>query len=83
MATLVVVVVAVLLIGYGLHRAALFADRRGWLYYRTKPRLKGSTLGLLEEIYNPAMTHVIDEQQENRSIADQDESGDPPGDEHP
>jgi len=71
------VVLALTAVGYGLHRLALHADRRGWLYYRTKPRFKGSSLGLLEEIYHPASSHVIEEHQNQRGAAEVDESGAP------
>ena len=63
---------------YGLHRLALWADRRGWVYYRTKPKFKGSSLGLLESVYNPAMEHVIEERGGERARGSQDESGDKP-----
>lgn len=69
---------SVVVIGLVVHRLALAADRRGWLYYRTKSRFKGSSLGLIEEIYHPATHHVIDEQQSERGSAEQDASGDPP-----
>lgn len=75
---LILALVGIAIVGYALHRAALFADRRGWVYYRTKPRFKGSSLGLLEEIYHPATSHVIEEEQSRRGGADHDESGDPP-----
>ena len=64
---------------YGSHRLALWADRNGWLYYRTKPRVRGSSLGLIESIYNPAMEHVIEERGGERGRGSQDESGDKPG----
>lgn len=63
---------------YLLHRLALVADRRGWIYYRTKPRFRGSSLGLLESVYNPAMEHVIEERGGERARGSQDESGDDP-----
>ena len=74
----IVIVGSVVAGGYAVHRLALYADRRGWVYYKTKPKVRGTTLGLLDEIYNPAMTHVIDEQQHERTVADHDASGDPP-----
>lgn len=72
------VVLAVL---YGLHRLALVADARGWIYYRTKPKFRGSSLGLIESVYNPAMEHVVEERGGERARGSQDDSGaDPHGD---
>lgn len=60
---------------YGGHRLALWADRNGWLYYKTKPRLRGTSLGMIESVYNPAMEHVIEERAGERARGSQDESG--------
>lgn len=67
--------VAILAI-YGGHRLALWADERGWIFYKTKPKFRGSSLGLLESVYNPAMEHVVEERGGERSRGSQDESGD-------
>lgn len=66
---------------YGLHRLALRADERGWIFYKTKPRLKGSSLGLVESIYNPAMEHVMEERGSERARGSHEEGGDPVADE--
>ncbi len=66
-------------LAYGLHRLALWADGRGYVYYRTKPKFKGSSLGLIEGIYNPAVEHVVEERAGERARGAQDESGDKPG----
>lgn len=76
---LVIVSVAVIVaavLAVGAHRAALWAESRGWIYYRQKPRFRGSSLGLLEEIYNPAAEHVFEEQSGDRARGDVAESGD-------
>jgi hypothetical protein len=53
-------------------------NRRGWVYYRNPDAPKGSSLGLIEEIYQPSVTHVIDQQSlEDSLLKDQSESGDP------
>ena len=70
---------AVVALGYGPHRLALWADGRGWLYYKTKPRSKGSSLGLIEGIYNSAVEHMIEEKTGERGRGSQDESGGMPG----
>lgn len=52
---------------------------RGWVYNKHNPRPSGGgTLGLLEEIYQPSIRHVIEERSEERARGSQDESGAPP-----
>ena len=65
---------------YLLHRLALLADARGWIFYKTKPKFRGSSLGLIESVYNPAMEHVVEERGGERARGSQDESGDDPED---
>jgi len=60
---------------YGIHRLALYAERRGWIYYRTKGSGGTPWLGSLEGIYQPSMQHVVDEIVSEEIRADQDESG--------
>ena len=73
---IVAIVVAAL---YGLHRLALFAESRGWLYYRTRPpRMR--TLGILEELVDPSVEYRVEEQAAEAIRADHEESGeDAPG----
>jgi hypothetical protein len=63
---------------YVLHRAALHAESRGWIYYKQRPPFRGSTLGYLEEIYNPSMHHVMEQRDHERFAASQEDSGDGP-----
>lgn len=59
-------------------RSRWLADR-GWVYNKHNPRPSGSgTLGLLEEIYQPSIRHVVEERSSERARGSQDESGDPP-----
>ena len=74
---LAIVAGAALLLLYLAHRLALWAEGRGWIYYRNRPPFRGSTLGFLEEIYNPSMHHVIEERDSERARGGQEESGDP------
>lgn len=74
-----IAVIVVLALGYGLHRLALWADGRSYIYYKTKPKLKGSSLGLIEGIYNPSVEHVVEERAGERARGSQDESGGKPG----
>jgi len=75
---LVIVAGLLALLAYAGHRAALWAERKGWIYYRNRPPFRGSTLGLLEEIYNPSMQHVMEERGSQRSTGAQEDSGDDP-----
>ena len=55
------------------------AGERGWVYNKHNPRPSGvGTLGLLEEIYQPSIRHVIEERSSERARGSQDESGDKP-----
>lgn len=58
-----------------LDRLALWAESRGWLYWRRSERRGGGSLGLLEEIYQPSMSHVFEEKTRLQTEAEQDESG--------
>ena len=71
---LVVAVVAL----YGLHRLALWAEARGWIYYRTKRMPAGAAgraLMELSAIVEPEIEHVIEAIDEDKVRGDQDESG--------
>jgi hypothetical protein len=59
------------------HVALTWAARRGWIFYRDPHRPRPHTLGLIEEIYQPSIEHVIDEEASEAIRADQAESGDP------
>jgi uncharacterized membrane protein len=52
-------------------------EKRGWVYYRSTDKPRPRSLGLLEEIYQPSMTHVIDQETLEESVKHQSESGDP------
>jgi hypothetical protein len=63
---------------YGLHRLALWAEGRGWIYYRTHRMPVGSAgMAMLEitSLLDPAAEHVVEELRDARSRAEQDESG--------
>lgn len=59
---------------FGLHNLALWAEDRGWIYYRNR---KGPApwLGTLEQIYKPEVEFVIEEASAREIRADQDASG--------
>jgi hypothetical protein len=70
------IALAVIALLYGLHRIAIYAEHRGWLYYRTRPPRMRS-LGLLEELSDPSVEYRIEEQASEAIRADQEKSGDP------
>jgi len=74
---LVVGVIATLVaVAIAAHLLLTWFDQRGWVYYRNPDAPKGSSLGLLEEIYQPSAAHIIDQETLEDSIRDQAESGD-------
>ncbi|MGI9529030.1 MAG: hypothetical protein ACR2NG_04910 [Acidimicrobiia bacterium] len=73
----VLIACGALIIGVAGHLALTLADRKGWVYYRNDDRRPPHTLGLLEEIYQPSIEHVIEQETSEQTSADQAESGDP------
>lgn len=68
------IAILVIAVIYGLHRLALFAEERGWIFYKTRPpRMR--TLGLLEELADPSAEYRIEEQSSEAIRADDEESG--------
>lgn len=63
---------------YLLHRVALYAERRGWIYYRSKPPRGAGSLAAMEvmKILDPTIEHVI-EIVRSETVAP-DEHGEPP-----
>lgn len=72
---LIVVIVVLPLVLIAGHVLLTWAERRGWVYYRSTDRPRPRSLGLFEEIYQPSVTHVIDQQITEETEADQAESG--------
>jgi hypothetical protein len=54
---------------YTLHRLAKYAAGRGWIYYRDAPK-RGYSLGFVEEVFQPSMEFVIEEQSSEAIRAD-------------
>ena len=64
---------------YGLHRFALWAEARGWIYYkngRAPLGRYGQALIDATSMFSPEIEHVIEERQSEQVRADQAESGD-------
>jgi len=75
------VLVGLALLGalYGLHRMALWAERRGWVYYRTKQGSSGALGNAFLEVQSlldPSAKHVLEERLKDDVEAA--ETGDPP-----
>lgn len=72
-------VAGVLIALFALHRLALWAEARGWIYYRNAPAGAGSyALSHIDAIVRPEVEHVIelrDQAAELREVAGQ---GEPP-----
>jgi len=64
---------------YALHRLALYAESRGWIFYRIRPA-RVRMLGLLEELVEPRVEYHIEEMSSVAIRADHAESGDGYGD---
>jgi hypothetical protein len=67
----------------GLHRLALWAESRGWIYYRTHrmpPGASGLAMMEVTAVIDPATEHVIEELRSEQARAEEDENGQgPPG----
>ena len=69
------IILALVLAGLTVHLVLTWMDRRGWVWYRNPNRARPSSLGLVEEIYQPSVEHVTDHAIEDETLADQSESG--------
>jgi hypothetical protein len=74
-ATTAAIALSLAIVIYGGHRLLTWAERRGWVYYRSTDRPRPRPIGILEEIYDPSMAHVIDQRVTDETEADQAESG--------
>lgn len=64
---------------YGLHRLALWMERRGWLYYRHGRGSSGSLGNAflhIQSMIEPGKRHVLEQRLEEER--EDEESGDPP-----
>lgn len=74
------VLAAVAAVAYGLHRALLAMERRGWVYYRTKGTgsMGASALFGLNEVFHPqAQSAVVERQERDLRGARSTAAGDP------
>jgi len=55
-----------------------WAGRRGWVYNKHNPRPRGAGMPkILDEIYQPSVEHVIEQEASERTSADRSDSGVP------
>lgn len=75
----VLVILAVVVGLLVLDQVALWAERRGWIYWRKKKPSGGSAvvLGPVFDLFQPSHVHVVEEQQRQEIEADQAEGGEP------
>ena len=75
--TVALVVSGAGLLAFGWRRFSRYAAERDWIYHeKHNPRPEGlSSLGLLEEIYQPAIEHMVQEIAEERARGSQDGQG--------
>ena len=79
MIALVVLVVLATVLVLGAIANSRWAANRGWVYNKHNPRPTRSAIPMmLDEIYQPSISHVIEEQSSESIRADQNESGDKP-----
>jgi hypothetical protein len=59
---------AAVVVGYLLHRAMLWMEARGWVYYRSRGHASaGVVLGALDEVLRPsAQVTVVEQEAEER-----------------
>jgi hypothetical protein len=73
--------IVALLIGiFLLHRLALWAESRGWIYYKhssSSSTRAGSAMLEVQQLLEPSKRHVIEIKREQKEV--EDEAGDPPG----
>lgn len=73
---LAMAVTATVLIGVAGNWLARWAGGRGWVYNKHNPRPPGgSTFRPFDEVFQPSIRHVIEEQSSEQLRAEDDESG--------
>ena len=49
----------------------LWMERRGWIYWRRrKPDPRGALLGPIDNVFNPAYEHMVEQQETERLLTD-------------
>ena len=76
-----VVVAGLVALGFALDRVALWAEAKGWIYWRRRPRsattAAGVVMGELLEVFQPTRHVVVEESDRKRMDIQHPESGAP------
>ena len=68
---LLVAAVAVIAALTAVDQLFLWMERRGWIYWRRRKRdPRGALLGAIDNVFNPAHEHVIEQQETEERLAD-------------
>ena len=68
---LLVAAVAVIAALAAVDQLFLWMERRGWIYWRRrKPDPRGALLGPIDDVFNPAHEHVVEQQETEERLAD-------------
>ena len=68
---LVVTAVAAIAALAAVDQLFLWMERRGWIYWRRrKPDPRGAVLGPIDNVFNPAHEHVVEQQETEERLAD-------------
>ncbi len=71
-------ILAIVLVAAGIMNSR-WAAKRAWVFNKHNPRPNGIGMPMmLDQIYQPSISHVIEEQTSEAIRAEQDESGDKP-----
>jgi len=64
---------------FALHHFALWAERRGWIYYKHRkasPGSVGSAFLQIQSLLEPGKKHIVESRL--KDVEEEDQSGDPP-----
>ena len=65
------VAVAVIAALAAMDQLFLWMERRGWIYWRRRKRdPRGALLGPINNVFNPAHEHVVEQQETEERLAD-------------
>lgn len=68
---LLVAAVAAIAALAGVDQLLLWMERRGWIYWRRRKHdPRGALLGPIDNVFNPAHEHVIEQQETEERLAD-------------
>ena len=68
---LLVAAVAVIAALAAVDQLFLWMERRGWIYWRRRrPDPRGAVLGPIDNVFNPAHEHVVEQQETQERLAD-------------